>query len=120
MARFKVDENLPQEVAARLRETGHDACTVFDESLCGVGDAALADVCGREERALVTLDMGFADICTYPPGEHSGIVVLRLVRQDAAWILDAFEQVIDALKREPLTRHLGIVEEQRIRIRGAT
>jgi hypothetical protein len=31
--RFKIDENLPQEVSRLLREHGHDAVSVFDQTL---------------------------------------------------------------------------------------
>jgi hypothetical protein len=33
--KFKVDENLPQEVAGILRGSGHDAVSVFDQALSG-------------------------------------------------------------------------------------
>ena len=33
--RFKLDENLPVELAAELRAMGHDTDTVADERLCG-------------------------------------------------------------------------------------
>ncbi len=33
--KFKIDENLPQEVAAVLRGSGHDAVSVFDQALSG-------------------------------------------------------------------------------------
>ena len=36
--RFKVDENLPVEVAELLSSAGHDALTVFDQSLGGEHD----------------------------------------------------------------------------------
>ena len=60
--RFKLDENLPIELAELFRRSGHDAQTVFDEELAGAEDAEIASVCIRERRAIVTLDMDFADI----------------------------------------------------------
>jgi uncharacterized protein DUF5615 len=33
--KFKIDENLPIEAAALLREAGHDALTVHDQNLRG-------------------------------------------------------------------------------------
>jgi predicted nuclease of predicted toxin-antitoxin system len=43
--RFKVDENLPADVAAVLREAGHYASTVLEEGLGGALDSAIASVC---------------------------------------------------------------------------
>lgn len=60
--KFKVDENLPLEVAAMLRDAGHDAMTVLEQGLGGHVDASIADVCKREARALVTLDLDFSSV----------------------------------------------------------
>jgi predicted nuclease of predicted toxin-antitoxin system len=76
--RFKVDENLPTELTQLLVERGHDAHTVLDQRLGGSPDARIAEVCKREDRALITLDLGFADIRAYPPADYSGLVVFRL------------------------------------------
>ncbi len=37
--RFKIDENLPKEVAEYLVESGHDALSVEEQGLAGVADA---------------------------------------------------------------------------------
>ena len=51
--KFKIDENLPSEVAADLRNLGHEADTVFDESLVGAEDPVLlAAASGRREYCL--------------------------------------------------------------------
>ena len=65
--RFKLDENLPIDVAQLLIQHGHDAKTVYDEALDGAKDEQIGEVCLNEERAFVTLDIDFADIRAYPP-----------------------------------------------------
>jgi predicted nuclease of predicted toxin-antitoxin system len=115
--RFKVDENLPVEVAQLLQDAGHQAATVLDQRLGGRADRALATVCQQEARALVTLDLDFADIRTYPPGHYAGMVVLRLQRQDKPHVLEVFARVVPLLSQEPLAQRLWIVEEHRVRIR---
>lgn len=116
--KFKVDENLPIEIAGLLREEGHDARTVSEQHLGGSADSNIASVCQQEERALVTLDTDFADIRLYPPDQFSGIIVLRLERQDKPHVLDIFTHVMQVFSREPVKGHLWIVEERQIRIRG--
>jgi predicted nuclease of predicted toxin-antitoxin system len=115
---FKVDENLPIEVAELLKEAGHDATTVVEQRLGGEADAEIASVCQREGRALVTLDTDFADIRAYPPTQYAGLVVLRLRRQDKPYVLDLLTRLTEMFSSEPLAGHLWIVEEGRIRIRG--
>lgn len=39
--KFKVDENLPEEVAEALVDLGHDADTVHGEGLSGAEDAVV-------------------------------------------------------------------------------
>jgi predicted nuclease of predicted toxin-antitoxin system len=62
---FLVDENLPAEVADQLRGAGHDATTVFERRLVGQIDVAVAAVCRTERRALLTLDLDFANTLLY-------------------------------------------------------
>jgi predicted nuclease of predicted toxin-antitoxin system len=116
--RFKVDENLPIEVAEVLQQAGHDATTVLQQHLGGSDDARLAALCQLDSRVLVTLDMDFADIRNYPPAEFPGLVVLRLRQQDKPYVMDVFMHLIQALGKEPIEGRLWIVEENRIRIRG--
>ena len=60
--RFKIDENLHDDVATELAQHGHDVQTVYTEGLRGCDDDVLAEICRRENRAIVTLDLDFADI----------------------------------------------------------
>lgn len=115
--RFKVDENLPVEVAELLQRAGHEALTVHDQGLAGETDSALATACQSEHRALITLDTDFADIRTYPPGHYSGLVVLRLKQQDRRRVLEVVSRLVKAIAVEDLVRHLWIVDERRIRVR---
>ena len=62
---FKIDENLPVDVADLLRQAGHDAATIWDQNLVGSRDQVIAEICQREKRCLITLDKHFADIRTY-------------------------------------------------------
>jgi len=118
MANFKVDENLPVEVAEMLKAAGHDAMTIFDQSMVGDLDPKVASVCKVEGRTLVTLDLDFSDIRTYPPAEYPGIIVLRPRNQAKPTVLALVNQLIALLETdEPLTGHLWIVQETGLRIR---
>lgn len=118
--RFKIDENLPPEFADLLAAAGHDATTVPSERLSGAADPQIAVVCRREGRALITLDLDFADIRHYPPGEMPGTVVMRIDDQSKPRLLQVLVQMIPNLDREPLAGNLWIVEDDRIRIREGT
>lgn len=113
--RFKVDENLPVEVAIDLRERGHDADTVGDEGVAGAPDSRLAELLERERRALLTLDVDFGNLKRYPPERYAGLVVLRLRNQSRRSVLDAVRRVLDRLREEPLDGRLWSVDEVTIR-----
>jgi len=115
--RFKIDENLPAESAELLRDAGHDGLTIHDQGMVGNPDAQVASVCQSEQRALLTLDLDFADIRTYPPAEHHGIVVLRPKNQAKATVLRLLQQLMPLLPREPLAGNLWILQENGLRIR---
>ena len=116
--KFKIDENLPIEVAELLQQVGYDAATVYDQKLVGEADKNIATVCQAEERAIVTLDTDFADIRVYPPEAYSGIIVMRLKRQDKLTVLGIVARWIKVLSEKTLEGHLWIVDERQIRIRG--
>ncbi|MCH8969045.1 MAG: DUF5615 family PIN-like protein [Planctomycetes bacterium] len=116
--RFKIDENLPVEVALRLRTAGHDATTVTEQDMVGDPDATLSVACQREQRALITLDLDFADIRNYPPEQHSGFIVMRVSGRGKRHIMEVFERVVPLLETEVLAKQLWVVDEQSVRIRG--
>ena len=115
--RFKTDENLHPEAASFLRANGHDAVTVWDQGMQGEPDLHLAGVCQSERRALVTLDMGFADIRAYPPEQFAGLIVLRLNQQSRRHVLGVLPSVVELIKTEPLKGRLWILDEHRLRVR---
>jgi predicted nuclease of predicted toxin-antitoxin system len=115
--KFKVDENLPIDVAQLLHEAGHDVFTVLHQGLGGAKDSVIADICQTERRALLTLDVHFADIRTYTPAKYAGLVVLRLQRHDKSHIVQVMRRVLKLAESETLENKLWIVDERRIRVR---
>jgi len=115
--RFKLDENIPDEVVALLREAGHDIRTVLDQGLGGRPDDDVSRACRDEARVLVTLDLDFGDIRTYPPADHAGIWVLRPAAQSVDATLDLVRRALALTANEQVSRRLWVVEPGRVRIR---
>ena len=97
---------------------GHDAHSVVEQALGGQTDERVIDVCRREYRALITLDLDFSNILAYPPSKFTGIVVLRLPNQAHITVEAAIRRMLALLQEEPLVGTLWIVEERGVRIRG--
>ena len=116
--RFKIDENLPIDLANLLEEHGHDAITVFQQDLVGASDVDILQVCRHEKRALLNLDTDFTDIRKYPPEDYFGLIIFRLKKQDKPYVLAIGNRLIELFQKEPLEHHLWLVEKERIRISG--
>lgn len=114
--RFKLDENLDARLASLLAEKGHEADSVRAEGLAGTPDADLFAICVKERRALITLDLDFADPIRFPPTNSAGVVVLRPRRNTLSLIRETLVVMLPMLERETLEGVLWIVEPGRIRI----
>jgi predicted nuclease of predicted toxin-antitoxin system len=73
--KFKIDENLPRELAHLLRDAGWDSMSIVEQQLGGGDDSRVAAVCSAEGRILVTFDRGFLNIKRYRFAGLPGIIV---------------------------------------------
>jgi predicted nuclease of predicted toxin-antitoxin system len=117
--KFKLDENLPADLAKLLRESGHDVADVFEEGLAGADDTPVLSAASAEDRVLLTFDLDFADIRYYPPGKHGGIVVFRLHDQRWQAMEGAVKRLLAMKTLEGIARGLAIVDESRVRLKRA-
>ena len=115
--KFRIDQYLPAECAALLREAGFEADTVDYEGLSGADDSAISERTRGDAFALVTLDLGFSDIRSYPPQEYSGIIILRSKAQDKITLVSMLRRLILVLRERSPERQLWVVQPDRIRFR---
>lgn len=116
MAAVKLDENIPDSVAAILRPAGHDVALARDQQLAGANDDRVLTVAASEGRTLVTLDRDFTNILRHPPGDTAGIVVIRLHDQTLPRIRQVATALADRLLRESPKGRLWVLDESRLRI----
>jgi predicted nuclease of predicted toxin-antitoxin system len=115
--RFLTDEDVPRSTARVLRDAGFDAVDVRDVGLRGKSDALVYAYAQREERLLITCDMGFSNILKFPPVESIGLLVIRIADSEP---IDRFNhEVLRAVTEvgENLRQHLAIVEIGKVRLR---
>ncbi|MGD1862843.1 MAG: DUF5615 family PIN-like protein [Leptolyngbyaceae cyanobacterium] len=101
----------------REAQAGHDVATVVEQGLASTPDENLIEVCRREGRCLVSLDLDFSNPLRFKPSYYSGIAILRLPsRPEPQDLLDALRTLVGGLEREAITGKLWTVQLGRIRV----
>jgi predicted nuclease of predicted toxin-antitoxin system len=113
--KFKLDENLPLELADDLTRLGHDADTVVSEGLAGSDDATVVRAARSSERILMTLDKGIASLLQYP--QPGGIVLFRPDSSGRQHVLLFIRSRLESLLQIDIADRLIVVGADRIRIR---
>jgi predicted nuclease of predicted toxin-antitoxin system len=115
--KFKLDENLPRELADDLLRLGHEADTVYSEGLAGAEDASVVRATRASGRILMTLDKGIASLLQYPANEHNGIVLFHPDESGRRSVLSFVRSRLENLVALELAGRLTVVGSTRIRIR---
>jgi predicted nuclease of predicted toxin-antitoxin system len=116
--RIKLDESMPLALAIFLRSAGHDVSTVAEENLSGQEDHPVLEAAAKEGRLLMTFDMDFGDIRSYPVGSHAGVVIFRLHDQRWAVLKEPVERLLKSALIDRLQYGIAVVDENRVRVRS--
>jgi predicted nuclease of predicted toxin-antitoxin system len=117
--RLKVDENLPNEIANLFNDDGHDAVTVADQGWEGLADDELWQHIQTEGRWLVTADKEFADLRRFPPGTHTGVILLRLTKETRRDYARIAEVALHQVELDEIAGAIIVVTERGVRVRRA-
>lgn len=115
--KIKLDENLHVALVEVFKAGNHDVETVADEDMLGAEDATVCHAATAENRLIITLDGGFADLRTYPPDTHAGILVRRLDDHSLPGTKAALERVLDEIALVELAGCVAVFRDGGLRIR---
>lgn len=115
--KIKLDENLPLSARPVLEKAGHDVDTVHDEELAGSRDPEVLAAATAAGRLLITLDRGLGDIRSYPPGSHSGVLVLRLPEQSASTVCAHLTSLVTSHDLDALAGAVTVAQSGLLRVR---
>lgn len=118
-ARFKVDENLPDDVAELLNGRGYDALTVVDQGWKGLPDDHLWHRIRQEDRWIVTADKEFGDVRRYPPGTHAGVLLLRSLEEGLDEYLRLATAAADHINFDDAAGAIVVAADRGVRVRRA-
>ena len=115
--KIKLDENMPASAVRLLAGQGHDVATVTEQGLGGALDTDVFRAVVGERRMLMTLDRGFGDVRSYPPGKHAGIIVLRVRQQNSASVNEALRALVAAHDLETFDECVVVAQRHLVRVR---
>ncbi len=115
--RLKLDENLSRHLQPALASFGHDVSTAADEGLLSQPDEVVARAAAAEDRLLLTLDLGLADLRRYPPGTHPGIILFRPPSLGPLTVNRFIAAFVASTALDDLGGCLVSVEADRVRVR---
>ncbi|TYQ30160.1 DUF5615 family PIN-like protein [Pseudanabaena sp. UWO310] len=116
--RFLIDEDCPLSLEILLNSKGHDTIHVKTSGLSGTKDPELFVFAQQEQRIIISRDLGWANIKTYPPDTHCGLVVLRFpFEATAIEIRQVVERFIDNVDILEIVGATVIVDKNKFRIR---
>ena len=116
-----LDANMPRSALSVISAHGHRVDHVKDFGMWGDTDQRIAEWANTEGAALITRDLDFADVRSYPPESSAGFLVLRVpdnwTAPRIAKLLDRFFGMTDLVAQIP--GHLVILDPQQARYRPA-
>ena len=115
--RIKIDENLPPQIAQKLKSFGHDAHTAQDEGIGGCVDSVIWEAAQSERRFLITQDLDFSDARRFAPGTHHGILLIRLQFPSVFSLIERIEELFQKENVNSWPGCFVVATERKVRVR---
>lgn len=113
-----LDENIPRSIASELIALGFEAEHVVEVGLRGATDREIAIYAKKQKAILVTKDLEFGSLITYPPGTHYSLIVLRLSpNAGTAEISRTLKEFLTTIKIQNLPGKMYVLELGHYRVR---
>ncbi len=117
--KIKIDENLPERLAAELHAFGHDVDTVRAEHLGGRDDSDVWQAAQSVHRFLITQDLDFSDVRRYTPGTHAGLLLVRLARPGRDALLARVSMLFETEPVEEWRGCVVVATDHKVRVKRA-
>ena len=105
------DENIPKLVNEFL-ESRFD----LKRAPLGSDDGEISAIAKAEGRVILSFDRHFGNILLFPPGEHEGIVFIRIVPPVIKTVTNALSDLFDKVKPSEFKGKLFVLSPFRFRI----
>jgi predicted nuclease of predicted toxin-antitoxin system len=116
--KFLIDNALSPQIAAGLRQAGHEAVHLRDFGMQSASDLEVFDLAAKEQRVLVSADTDFGTILASRQANKPSVVLFRrsLKRPDAQ--LRFLLSNLPNMEQPLIDGSIIILEDTRIRVRS--
>ena len=115
--RFLADMGVSMRVVESLRSSGHDAIHLRDEGLQRLPNGEIFQKAIREERIVLTFDLGFGEIVAASAGRSVSVVLFRLRNTRAEFVIQRLKIMLEQSTEELAQGAVVLVEDGRHRVR---
>ena len=115
--KIKLDENIPAALNQILQNFGHNVETVIGEKLVGCADIKIWESAQREGRFLITQDLDFSGIRVFKPGQHYGILLIRLRSSGRLALIERIKELFGKEDPDRWKRCFVVATDRKLRIR---
>ena len=112
--RFLTDENIATSVVHAIRNSGFYVKDVKEENLHGTSDEEIINLANKEDLVIITHDKDFGKIIANHLVRHSGVILIRLKKQNPANTKKAILNVLNSGIKNKLKYNLTVISEEKI------
>ena len=115
--KFLIDMPLSQDLAAWLRDRGHDAVHAVELNLAAAADVVILARAKQENRTIVTADLDYPRLLALAQERESSLILFRDGNWSEAAIIARMEEVMQRVTAADLSQSIIVVDRGRIRMR---
>jgi len=115
--KFLIGMPLSQDLAAWLRDRGHDAVHAAELNLAAAADVVILARAKQENRTIVTADLDYPRLLALAQERESSLILFRDGNWSEAAIIARMKEVMQRVTAADLSRSIIVVDRGRIRMR---
>ena len=116
--KFLADENISPQTVKLLRDLGYDIKAVAETGLKGHEDGEIVALAEKENRIIITHDVGFGSIYYFSKRQQVGVIIVRVhpsTLEEVNPIITNFLTKVD-LEKNKLTKKLIVLNKKKYRV----